>query len=318
MNERAAIPKGSYLGIDIGGTKIALCRWRPQGRLQRLAEFPSSGPDETFERIGEHLRGRLPRDLIAVGIACGGPLDAERGEVLSPPNLPGWDEVPIARLMTHLTSAPTYLANDANANALAEWHFGAGKQCHSMIYLTAGTGMGAGIVLNGRLLKGAHGNAGEVGHWRLATQGPFGYGKRGSFEGYCSGGSLPEVVQFLAPKQRPADWQTWRALHPTAKHIAAAAEAGDQVALAVFELAGRRLGEALALLIDVLDPERIVLGNQYRRCRPWLEPAMRETLQQEALPAGAKGCRILPASLGESVGDYGAVCAALHGLGLLG
>jgi glucokinase len=318
MTASPPIPPGSYLGIDIGGTKTALSRWRPQGRLQRLAEFPTQGPDKTLDRISELLRSRVPRDLVAVGIACGGPLNAQDGVVLSPPNLPGWDAVPVARLLSHFTDAPAFLANDANANALAEWRFGAGQQCNSMVYLTAGTGMGAGIVLNGRLLVGAHGNAGEIGHWRLAPQGPKGYHKRGSFEGFCSGGALPDVVQYLPKPQRPAHWRRWRAAHPTAKSIAEGAAAGDAVALAVLAWSGQRLGEALALLIDALDPDRIVLGNQYRRCRIWMEPAMRRAIAREALPAGARGCRILTAKLGERVGDHGAICAALHGLGLLG
>ncbi|WP_221029067.1 ROK family protein [Actomonas aquatica] len=318
MNATASAPAGSYLGIDIGGTKVALCRWRPQGRLQRLDEFPSAGPDETFENIGARLRGRLPRDLVAIGIACGGPLDAKRGLILSPPNLPGWDEVPITRLLTHLTGAPSFLVNDANANALAEWRFGAGRDCDSLIYLTAGTGMGAGIVLNGRLVTGANGNAGEVGHWRLAARGPEGYHKRGSFEGYCSGGALPELVQYLPTAERPADWRVWRQAHPTAKAIGRAADAGDATAQAVLRLSGEKLGAALALLIDALDPECIVAGNLYRRCRRWLEPAMRRVINAEALSPGAQTCSIRSARLGERIGDYGAICAALHGLGVLG
>ena len=204
--------------------------------------------------------------------------------------------------------------NDANANALAEWRFGAGRGCRSMIFLTAGTGMGAGLILDGRLLEGACGNAGEVGHLRLGTRGPPGFHKAGSFEGFCSGGGIAQLVRFLPKNDRPRQTRAGMRAHPTAREIARAARRGDLAARAVFAEAGRRLGQALALLIDTLNPERIVIGSLWLRCRDLLGPEMRRTLRAEVLPDSLRACRIVPAELGELTGSYGAVCAALAGL----
>ncbi len=298
------------LGIDIGGTKTAVCRWRP-GQLEALARFPTRGPEETLALIAAAIPAAIKRDLRAVGIACGGPLDAARGVIVSPPNLPGWRDVPIVRKVRRLFGCPVALMNDANANALAEWRFGAGRGARSMLFLTAGTGMGVGVVMDGRIYEGACGNAGEAGHWRLAARGPVGFGKAGSFEGFCSGRGVADLVRFLPSAQRPRKLAAWRAAHTTTKEIAAAAHAGDRVALAVFSEAGRRYGQALALLIDVFNPDRIVLGSLYARCRSLLEPEMRRVLAVETLADSLRACTIVQARLGEKVGDYGAICAAL-------
>ncbi len=307
----------TYLGLDIGGTKTALCRWSAGQGLKSLAVWPTSGPVETLAEIKRLLRLHRPAELAGLGIACGNPLDAKPGLILSPPNLPGWDRVAIVRELRAELDCPVFLMNDANANALAEWRFGAGRKRDSMIFLTAGTGMGAGVILNGRLLEGACGNAGEVGHWRLADRGPIGYHKAGSFEGFCSGGALPELVNFLPRAQSPAQVAAWRAQHATTKSLAEAALAGDPTALAVFSEAGRRLGQAVALIIDAFNPECIVIGSLWVRCRALLEPTMRPVLEAECLPDSLRACRIVPAKLGGRVGDYGAICVALHGLGQL-
>lgn len=306
------MPEEWIVGIDIGGTKTAICRWRP-GTLESLARFPTGGPRETIRRIEEVLQEAHPPSIRAVGIACGGPLDSRRGVVLCPPNLPGWRNVPLVRRLAGALQRPVALMNDANANALAEWRFGAGKGVESMLFLTAGTGMGVGVILNGRLYEGACGNAGEAGHWRLAPRGPVGFNKAGSFEGFCSGGGLAQLVRFLPPGQRPRQVRAWQRQHPTAKEIAEAAQRGDRVARAIFAESGRRYGQALSMLIDVFNPEKIVIGSLYVRCRKFLEPAMRRVLAAETLPDSLRKCRIVPAKLGETVGDYGAVCAALYG-----
>jgi glucokinase len=305
-------------GIDIGGTKTAVSVFTPaaRARVRELHRFATRGPRETLEAaaaiIARHSAGRAP----VCGIACGGPLDAARGLVLSPPNLPGWDRVRVADFLIRRFGRGTRvrLMNDANASALAEWRFGAGRGCQSMVFLTAGTGMGGGLILNGRLIEGASGNAGEVGHLRLARRGPVGYHKPGSFEGFCSGGGIAQLARFLPRADRPRDLRAWRRAHPTAREIAAAARAGDRTARAVFAESGRKLGAALALLIDTLNPERIVIGSLWLRCRDLLEPTMRETLAAEALPDSLRACRIVAAKLGEQIGNYGAVCVALNSL----
>ncbi len=298
-------------GVDIGGTKTAICQWSESGGLRELARFSTSTPNATLDEITASLRP-LP-SATAIGIACGGPLDAPSGTVLSPPNLPGWDAIPVTEILSNKLRAPSFLMNDANANALAEWRFGFNRDCRSLIYLTAGTGMGAGIILNGQLLEGATGSAGEVGHLRLAPNGPVGFGKHGSFEGFCSGGAMPHLIEFLPADQRPTDWLNWQQTHPSAKTINEAAQAGDSTAVNVLAEFGRRLGQALALFIDCLNPERIIIGSLYLRCQPFVEPVMREVLAAECLGPSLAACKITPSPLGESVGNYGAICAALHG-----
>ncbi len=305
------------IGIDIGGTKCAVSSYRRDGRIRELHRFSTGRPAVTLAEIARVIAAHRPPTETAIGIACGGPLDAARGIVLSPPNLPGWDRVAITKYFSERFRASTFLMNDANANALAEWRFGAGRGSRSMVFLTAGTGMGAGIVLDGRLVEGACGNAGEVGHLRLAPRGPVGYRKAGSFEGFCSGGGIAQLVRFLPASVRPRDLRAWRRAHPDARAIARAARKGNRVARAVFAESGRRLGQALALLIDTLNPDRIVIGSLWLRCRDLLGPAMRRALEEEALPDSRRACRITPARLGDRVGNYGAVCAALHGLRLL-
>jgi glucokinase len=304
-------------GLDIGGTKCAVSVLRRGRVVRELHRFPTRGPRETLAELARtvaaHAKGRAP----VCGIACGGPLDARRGLVLSPPNLPGWDRVRVVQYFEQQLGGRAFLMNDADANALAEWRFGAGRGCASMIFLTAGTGMGGGLVLNGQLYQGASGDAGEVGHLRLAARGPTGYRKAGSFEGFCSGGGIAQLARFLPSADRPANLRAWMRAHPTAREISQAARRGDRTARAVFAASGKKLGEALALLIDTINPERIVIGSLWLRCRDLLEPAMRVALEAEALPAARRACRIVAAQLGEEIGNYGAVCVALHGLNQL-
>lgn len=294
------------IGIDIGGTKCAVGVLR-EGGVDEVDRFPTQDFAATFARFRKTVEGLKPDPAAVFGISCGGPLDAARGVILNPPNLPGWENTAICRAFTDAFGGRAFLMNDANASALAEWHFGAGKGSRHMVFLTAGTGMGAGLILNGRLYEGATGDAGEVGHLRLRPDGPLGFGKRGSFEGFCSGGGIARLALEMGWKQPGA----------TLKDIAGAAAQGDAVALKVMDTAGERLGEALALLIDTLNPERIVLGGYFPRCSQLLLPAMNRALAAEALPSALAGCRILPAVLGETIGSNAAVAVALHALDTL-
>lgn len=294
------------IGIDIGGTKCAVSVLR-DGAVAEVDRFPTQDYAATFARFRKTVEGLMPDPDVVFGISCGGPLDAKRGVILCPPNLPGWVDVAICRAFTEIFGGRAFLMNDANASALAEWHFGAGKGCQHMVFLTAGTGMGAGLILNGRLYEGATGDAGEVGHLRLRPDGPLGFGKHGSFEGFCSGGGIARLAAEMG----------WKQPGVTLKNLAEAAAKGDPLALKVMDVAGERLGEALALLIDTLNPERIVLGGYFPRCSALLLPAMNRALAAEALPSALVGCKILPAVLGETIGSNAAVAVALHALDTL-
>lgn len=294
------------IGIDIGGTKCAVGVLR-DGAVVEVDRFPTQDYATTFARFQQTVAALKPGPDVVFGISCGGPLDAAQGVILCPPNLPGWVDIPICRAFTGIFGGRAFLMNDANASALAEWHFGAGKGSRHMVFLTAGTGMGAGLILNGRLYEGATGDAGEVGHLRLRPDGPLGFGKHGSFEGFCSGGGIARLALAMR----------WPQPAVTLKDLAEAAARGDALARQVLDTAGERLGEALALIIDTLNPERIVLGGYFPRCSELLLPALNRALAAEALPSARAACQILPAVLGETIGSNAAVAVALHALDTL-
>ena len=307
-----------YLGIDIGGTKCALVKGikEEDGSLRILEKirFETRGFEETLGKIFEAAEALMPFDKI--GISCGGPLDESRGIILSPPNLPGWDEVHITEMLEEKFGVPAHLCNDANASALAEYKFGAGRGCKNMIFMTFGTGLGAGLIIDGRLYSGANGMAGEAGHIRLGKDGPIGYGKAGSFEGFCSGGGISKLAKSYAKealsKGRVAFFCKNEAEieEITTKKIADLAKEGDADALKIFDYSAEKLGFGLSILIDILNPERIVLGGIYTRCEGLFKAKMQEVLRQEALSQSLSACQIIPAALGESIGDYAALAVA--------
>jgi glucokinase len=286
-----------YLGIDIGGTKCAVLVGTDEGEVLAREEVATASFEPTCEWILtqiEQLSKRYGDSLHGVGISCGGPLDTNEGLVLSPPNLPGWDAVPIVQLANKASQLPTYLMNDANAGALAEGRYGGGRNCDNFAFLTCGTGMGSGIVCNGQILEGSNGFAGEIGHMRLTDDGPIGYGKSGSFEGWCSGGGFAQ----------------WAGM--SAKEAAKLAHQGDEAALKAFARFGEQLGRGLAVLVDILNPERILIGGIYPRARPWIEPAMLASLEREALSPALSACEVVPAELGECIGDLAAIAVAAY------
>lgn len=324
----------ALVGVDIGGTKTAVVVARlTDGQPQILDRqaFPTErdhGPGPVIDRIGSTARALLAArsmgaDRIAgVGISCGGPLDSRAGLVLAPPNLPGWDRVPVVEMLSRALDAPARLQNDANACAVAEWRFGAGRGCRTMVFLTFGTGMGAGLILDGRLYEGPSGLAGEVGHVRLAEDGPEGYGKRGSFEGFCSGGGIARLARVEAERLIAAGVPPSFCPDPaglegiTTQAVAEAAVRGDASARRVLAESGRWLGRGLAVLVDVLNPERIVIGSIYARCRRFLERTMREELEREALHPSASACTVVPAGLGEAIGDWASLVLAMSAAGV--
>ena len=301
------------LGIDIGGTKTSIGIFEKGREYREILRIPTETPELTLKKLRSAVEGT--RKIGAIGIACGGPLDTKEGYILNPPNLPRWHNFNVVEFVSKSFDSKTFLMNDANANALAEWEFGAGQQVANMVFLTAGTGMGAGIICNNQLITGDTDDAGEVGHIRLQKKGPRGYGKHGSFEGFCSGGGIPNLVQYLPKTIKPKDWKKWKQDHPDVISITDAADEGDPVAREVFRLSGYRLGEALAIIVDILNPSRIVLGTLFLHCYKYLAPAMDQALASEALTRNKENCTIVQSSLGKHIGGYGSICAALYGLG---
>ena len=312
------------LGIDIGGTKCAVIFGIDTDGVISIADkvrFDTADVQTTIGRILSELKGMCARHSLdasntrGIGISCGGPLDSRKGLVMSPPNLPGWDNIPIVKLVEDATGIPASLQNDANACALAEWKFGAGKGTRNMVFLTFGTGLGAGLILDGKLYAGTNDNAGELGHIRLADYGPVGYGKSGSFEGFCSGSGIAQLARDLVKERlQMGEAVPWcpdgDPSRITAKGVAEALRAGDPLARRIYGISARQLGRGLSLVIDILNPEVIVIGSIYARNEDVFKPLMEEVIAQEALPLARKVCRIVPAELGESIGDYAALAVA--------
>jgi glucokinase len=329
MNEERNSPKAGnkrWIGVDIGGTKTAvvLCS-EPPAIIERVAfpTLPEQGPERALRLIQQTIHKMLETHGVgagqveAIGISCGGPLDRVVGVIHSPPNLPTWDDVPIVTALQREFGVNCRLENDANAGALAEHRFGAGRGVRHMIFLTMGTGLGAGVIIDGRLYHGASDMAGEIGHIRLTASGPIGYNKVGSIEGWASGGGMAQAAyrQVTAAIEKgevtslAAQFATNRIL--TAKDVADAARQGDELAKQIVRNTGTRLGEALAILVDLLNPEMIVIGGLAMRLGESLLTPARAAMEREALPAAARACRIVPASLGEQIGDIAAICVAI-------
>lgn len=325
---------GKYLlGIDIGGTKCAVLLGREDDNgevvivgKERFATVDGNGPAGCMERfvtLGERLmaeHGVTVDRLSGIGISCGGPLDSRRGVIMSPPNLPGWDNIPLVEYLRRSWPVERIvLQNDANAGAVAEWKYGAGRGCRNMIFLTCGTGMGSGLILDGRLYSGTNDMAGECGHMRLTEFGPVGFGKTGSFEGFCSGGGIAQLARIKALESlqmgQAPEWcrSTDELSSVTAKSVGDAAIAGDPLAIEIYRLSGHYLGRALAILVDILNPEVIVIGSVFSRAEDLLRPAMERSFQEEALHHSAAVCRVVPAALGEAIGDIASLALAAGG-----
>jgi glucokinase len=315
-----------YLGVDVGGTKTAvvLSAQPPVvlGRIEFLTQ-PERGPHHALATIVESARrlllqhGWQQEQIASIGVSCGSPLDRVQGIIQAPPNLPTWVDVPICRLLEDGLQATCRLENDANAGAVAEHRYGAGVGTEHMVFLTLGTGLGAGIIAGGSLYLGANGDAGEIGHVRLSPTGPVGYHKAGSIEGWSSGGGIAQLAaRMLEQATRRGrvsvlHAQLFAGEPVTARDVGRAAEAGDAVALAILRSSGSRLGQTLAMLIDVLNPQRIVLGGLAWRMGEHLLAPMRRVMEREALPQTLRACSIVPAALGEQIGDVAALCVAM-------
>lgn len=314
----------NLLGIDIGGTKCAVIYGKEEkGQLQVVDKirFATTQVEETILNIQKNLGVLMGRNglnagnIAAAGISCGGPLDSKTGVVLSPPNLPGWDRIPIVDIVSKCTGLPTGLQNDANACALAEYKYGAGQGCQNMVFLTFGTGLGAGIIIGGELYSGTNDNAGELGHIRLASDGPIGYGKKGSFEGFCSGGGIAQLARkAVCQVYEEGNSVSWCAKEDipalTAQKVAQEAHSGDQLALDIFRTSSEYLGMGLSMVVDILNPELIVIGSIYARNENMMHPMMDEVLRKEALQGAYEVCRVVPAALGEQIGDFASLSVA--------
>lgn len=317
--------KLNVIGIDIGGTKCAVMLAEVLGDNIEFIKKEKIKTDNNEPALSviQRLCGIIDEfikdvSIDAIGISCGGPLDSKNGIIMRPPNLPTWDDIHIVDILNERYGVPVRLQNDANACALAEWKHGAGKGTDNMVFMTFGTGLGAGLILDGRLYTGTNDNAGEAGHIRLSENGPVGYHKAGSFEGFCSGGGLAQLGYTLGLEAYqkgncPAYFDP--ATAPSginAKTIADAADSGDETALAVYAKCGEYLGRGLSVLIDILNPQRIVLGSIFKRSANLIWEHAKAVIDKEALGLSSAVCEVVPAELDENLGDIAAIATALY------
>jgi glucokinase len=306
----------SLIGLDIGGSKIACVEGTREGEILQRTEFPTQADrpfDQTLPRMIDAVRQQMieasqaGREIVGVSVSVGGPLRIRRAVLIDPPHLPGWHHVPLkARLEEALGGIAVAIEHDGNAGALAEYRFGAGltrPHVRDLVFLTFGTGLGAGFIIDGRVLHGASDSAGEVGHWRLADDGPLGFGKNGSWEGFASGAGLVQLASRMFPRR-------WSPSTPI-KVVVEAMLQDDPGALAVATAAGRRMGQGIALLIDALNPQLIVLGSLAVVLGERVLAPAREVVTREALPQAVGACEILPSALGRQIGDVASLMAGL-------
>lgn len=311
------------LGLDVGGTKLAAGIVSVDGELLASAREPTvldDGPRRIVDRLVELGKrvmdeaGTAADALVAVGVGCGGPLDAERGIIQDPPNLPGWTDVPLVAWLHDAFERPVHLDNDANAAALAEHRWGAGRGCESIVYLTISTGIGGGVVIGERLLRGANGNAAEIGHMSVKFDGwPCVCGRRGCLEAFASGTNIArrarEAVADGAPSVMTNLAGSVAAI--TAKTVADAARRGDPVARRIWDETTDVLGAGLANVLNLFNPSRIVLGGGVTLAGELLFEPLRRVALAQTLGPQAEVADIVPAELGETIGIHGAAAVAL-------
>ncbi len=311
------------LGLDVGGTKLAAVIADESGRILHKERQPtesSRGPEAIvadlvtmLERVCTQVGIGL-RDATKLGVSFGGGFDTQAGVAHVAPNLPGWEDFPVrAKLQAALPDIPLVIENDANAAALAEWAFGAGRGKRVVLYLTMGTGIGGGIVADGRIFRGATDFAGEIGHTCLLPEGPTcGCGRRGCLEALCSG---PSIARRAAEKIREGmdTGDLGGGAHPTTEEIVAAARRGNAFALRHLRETAHFMAHGIGTAVTILNPDVVVIGTVATAAGELFFGPLREYLPRFAVPPSLEAVQVVPAQLGDMVGDYAAIALVLGG-----
>ncbi|MCS7236057.1 MAG: ROK family protein [Armatimonadota bacterium] len=309
---------GGTVAVDLGGSWIRAGVVSPQGEVVDVlrAPTPQTGPEAVVEAIAR-LVERLPPVPGKVGVAVPGPLSVRDGVVFEPPNLHGWKDVPLQRMLQERLGRAVVLENDANAAGLGEWWRGAGRGSRHLVYLTVSTGVGGGLVLDGRLYRGATDTAGEIGHVVVDPAGPVcSCGRRGHLEGIASG---PAIARWAEEQIRQGRESLLAArTRFSAREVAEAAEAGDGLAQEALGRAGRYLGWAVAGLLNLLNPEVVVVGGGVARAGRWLWDPLRQAAREASFDRPWRAARIVPAALGDRAGILGAAYLATQEGGEVG
>jgi glucokinase len=311
-----------FAGIDLGGTKVLVLVAGAGGDIigrARAATEASQGPDAVIGRIVE-LVGAAANDagidaksLSSIGISAPGPIDAGEGVITDPPNLPGWQDVPLARIVRERLGVPALLENDANCAAVGEHQFGAGRGYRHLIYLTVSTGIGGGIIVDNALYTGASGAAGEVGHMIVAAAGPScGAGHVGCLEAFSSGTAIAaRAAELIAAGRLPRTARLAERAPPlSAEEVHQAAAEGEEEARGIIETAGRYLGLGLASLINAFNPQAIILGGGLVYIGEMLLAPALEAARERSFAQAHDDCRIVEWELGDDVAALGAIALA--------
>jgi glucokinase len=308
------------LGIDVGGTKMATGVVDAAGRVAGYVEVPTPAGDA--ETIFAALRAAIARTLTdavlpagrvdGIGVGCGGPM-VYPGGLVSPLNIPGWRDFPLRDRLVTAYGCPVVVDNDAKALALGEYWRGAGQGARHLLGMVVSTGVGGGIVVDGRLVHGAHGNAGHIGHVIVAASGPrCACGAPGCLEAIASGPSIARAAQRALRRGRASALAGQRPL--TAAAVAAAAQAGDRLANALFARAGRALGRGIASAAALLDLDRVVVGGGVSQAGSLLFDPLRAELARSGRLSFTRALSVVPAGLGRPAGVIGGaallLCAA--------
>lgn len=305
-----------FVAVDLGGTRLRVALVDEQLHiLRRLDEATdhrrgAEGVIEQLMRLAARCleQGGLAwPEIAALGVGCPGPLDTRDGVVHSPPNMHGWRDVPLRAELAKKSGVPVVVANDANVAGLGEYHYGSGHGSRNFVYLTVSTGIGGGVVVDGRLLEGSTGSGGEIGHITLDRYGPrCNCGNIGCLEVLASGTAIARrfgerlaagEVSILKPS----------ATSPiSARQVVDAARAGDALAAAVFEEAAETLGFGVVTCIHVFNPDVVAIGGGVAQAGELLMAPVRRIVAQHAIPIPRDAVRVVSAELGENAGLIGA------------
>lgn len=294
-----------YLGINIGGTECSISLGTDDGRILQRSAWPTSEsptPEATIARIRAESDAMDQSDIaVAAGVAIGGPLDTNSGEILGPPNLPEWTDLPLQVRLQSALGIPVRVAHDAAACALAEAQLGSWNAT-TLVYLTCGTGFGAGIVQNNQILPSSSGLHPEIGHWQIAENGPIAFGRKGSAEALCSGKGLSRIAAWRFPER----WAT----EPQPALISSLAAQGDKDAQCVMDLHAFYTGKVCAMIAELLCPDFIILGSLATHIgSPWVEQ-VRHHYHQQVLPRLGHHVRVEPNALQNRLQDLSAIVVA--------
>ncbi len=313
------------LAIDVGGTKIFAAIISNKGQViarEYCLTLADEGPEAVINRILsaiDHLLSQRNIDLSQLGsisIAAAGAIDFKKGLITSSPHLPGWHDVPLRDIVKEKYKVNTFLINEANAAALGEYYFGVGQGVNNLVLLTVGTGIGGGIIINGRLYSGASGSAGEIGHTIIDVNGPrCSCGNTGCLEALVSGTAVAkEAIRRIRQGERSSLTESvgGKIENITAEKVSLAARAGDSLALEVILKAATYLGVGLANVVNIFNPEMIIIGGGMAKMGDLLLNPARQVVRERAFALSAQAVQIVPAQLGDDAGVLGAAVLAFQ------